>query len=81
MYTFVVVDYEKQRNVFVTKSASMARKQLSIGRRIEVWGRFGLIETVYERNVSKMRPYMDSERAYWAARNGTEPLVATKTDN
>lgn len=66
MYTFIVVDYEKQRNVFVTKSAGLARKNLKIGCRIEVWGRFGLVDTIYERTVTKMRPYNELEREFRA---------------
>lgn len=68
MHTFVVVDCKHQRNEFVTRSPSLARRQLTVGKRIEVWGHIGLIETIYDRNVAMMRPYMDDERAYKACK-------------
>ena len=45
--TFVVINYNKQKNLLVTSSARKANSLLVPGNKIEVWNENELIETIY----------------------------------
>ena len=65
MHTFVVVDCEYRKNVFVTNSARKAKEKLCIGLKIEVWSSNGtLYETIYFRNINKICKYIRLEKEY-----------------
>lgn len=66
--TFVVVDYNKRKNILVTSSARKADSCLRLGTKVEVWNDNELVEVIYFAKYKYCRdymwPYLQEEKKY-----------------
>lgn len=62
--TFVVQRTNNGQAVLVTSSARKAKKQLTIGFRVEVWSANERQETIHTRTATKLDKYITAEREY-----------------
>ena len=62
--TFIVVDCKSKKSILTTSSARKSAKLLQTGVRIDVWNNNEKVETVYAKDRSPMKPYIEAEREY-----------------
>ena len=62
--TFIVVDCKSKKSILTTSSARKSAKLLQTGYRIDVWNNNEKLETVYAKDRSPMKPYIEAEREY-----------------
>jgi len=62
--TFVVVDCKSRKSILTTSSARKSSRLLQKGYRIDVWNNNEKIETVYAKDRTPMKPYIEAEREY-----------------
>lgn len=56
--TFVVIDYNKRKNILVTSSARKAAKHFGPGIKIEVWNENELVERIYYAKSKYSKDYI-----------------------
>lgn len=56
--TFVVIDYNKRKNLLVTSSAKKAKKYFGPGIKIEVWNENELVERIYYAKSKYSKDYI-----------------------
>ena len=62
--TFVVVDCKSRKSILTTSSARKSAKLLQTGFRIDVWNENQKVETVYAKDRTMMKPYIEAEKEY-----------------
>ena len=62
--TFSVVDCKTRKTILTTSSARKANREMKPGLRIDIWNDNALIDTIYQRNRDKIRPYIQAEKDY-----------------
>ena len=62
--TFSVVDCKTRKTILTTSSARKANLELKTGTKIEVWNSNALVDTIYQRNREKIRPFIQAEKDY-----------------
>jgi hypothetical protein len=62
--TFVVVDCKSKKSILTTSSARKSSRLLQTGFRIDVWNDNEKIVTIYAKDRTLMKPYIDAERDY-----------------
>ena len=62
--TFVVVDCKSEKSILTTSSARKSAKLLQTGVRIDVWNDNKKVLTVYAKDRTSMKVYIDAEREY-----------------
>ena len=62
--TFVVVDCKSGKSILTTSSARKSAKLLQTGLRIDVWNDNKKVLTVYAKDRTPMKVYIDAEREY-----------------
>ena len=62
--TFIVVDCKSKKSILTTSSARKSAKLLQTGVRIDVWNNNEKVETVYAKDRTPMKPYIEAEREY-----------------
>ena len=62
--TFVVVDCRSKKSILTTSSARKSSRLLQTGFRIDVWNDNKKVLTVYAKDRSPMKVYIEAERDY-----------------
>ena len=62
--TFIVVDCKSKKSILTTSSARKSAKLLQPGIRIDVWNNNQKVETVYYKDRTPMKPYIEAEKEY-----------------
>ena len=62
--TFIVVDCNSKKSILTTSSARKATKLLQTGTRIDVWNNNEKVTTIYAKDRTPMKPYIEAEREY-----------------
>ena len=62
--TFIVVDCKSRKSILTTSSARKSAKLLRTGFRIDVWNDNQKVETVYAKDRTPMKPYIEAEKEY-----------------
>ena len=62
--TFIVVDCKSKKSILTTSSARKSAKLLQTGTRIDVWNNNEKVETIYAKDRSPMKVYIEAEREY-----------------
>ena len=62
--TFLVVNTRTRAVEITTNSARYAKKQLSAGRRIDIWNDGAKVRTVYYKTGNEMNEYIALEKEY-----------------
>ena len=62
--TFIVVDCKSRKSILTTSSARKSNRLLQNGFRIDIWNNNEKIETVYAKDRTPMKPYIEAEREY-----------------
>lgn len=62
--TFMVVDCKSRKSILTTSSARKSSRLLQTGFRIDVWNNNEKIETIYAKDRTPLKPYIEAEREY-----------------
>lgn len=62
--TFIVVDCKSKKSILTTSSARKSSRLLQTGYRIDVWNNNEKIETIYAKDRTPMKPYIEAEKEY-----------------
>ena len=62
--TFMVVDCKSRKSILTTSSARKSNRLLQTGFRIDVWNNNEKVETIYAKDRTPMKPYIEAEREY-----------------
>ena len=62
--TFVVVDCKSRKSILTTSSARKSARLLQSGFRIDIWNDNQMVETVYAKDRTPMKPYIEAEKEY-----------------
>ena len=62
--TFMVVDCRSRKSILTTSSARKSAKLLQTGYRIDVWNDNQIVETIYAKDRTPMKPYIEAEKEY-----------------
>ena len=62
--TFIVVDCKSRKSILTTSSARKSARLLQEGYRIDVWNNNQKVETVYAKDRTPMKPYIEAEKEY-----------------
>lgn len=62
--TFVVINTRTRKTELVTSSARKASRELSTGKRVEIWNDNQKEQTIYASKANSITPYIEAERDY-----------------
>lgn len=62
--TFIVVDCKSRKSILTTSSARKSNRLLRSGFRVDIWNNNEKVETVYAKDRTPMKQYIEAEREY-----------------